>query len=60
VTNYCGITPQYVEFISDTTPIKQVTRCAYSRKTIFRIQARLSWLCAAVRLEPCRRDLPGV
>src|SRR5579885_1287933 len=23
VTNYCGITPQHVEFISDTTPIKQ-------------------------------------
>jgi len=23
VTNYCGITPDYVEFISDTTPIKQ-------------------------------------
>jgi methylation protein EvaC len=23
VTNYCGITPQLVEFISDTTPIKQ-------------------------------------
>jgi methylation protein EvaC len=23
VTNYCGITPQDVEFISDTTPIKQ-------------------------------------
>jgi methylation protein EvaC len=23
VTNYCGITPEYVEFISDTTPIKQ-------------------------------------
>jgi methylation protein EvaC len=23
VTNYCGITPRYVEFISDTTPIKQ-------------------------------------
>jgi methylation protein EvaC len=23
VTNYCGITPHHVEFISDTTPIKQ-------------------------------------
>jgi methylation protein EvaC len=23
VTNYCGITPELVEFISDTTPIKQ-------------------------------------
>lgn len=23
VTNYCGITPEHVEFISDTTPIKQ-------------------------------------
>jgi len=23
VTNYCGITPDWVEFISDTTPIKQ-------------------------------------
>jgi methylation protein EvaC len=23
VTNYCGITPDHVEFISDTTPIKQ-------------------------------------
>jgi methylation protein EvaC len=23
VTNYCGITPDLVEFISDTTPIKQ-------------------------------------
>jgi methylation protein EvaC len=23
VTNYCGITPKHVEFISDTTPIKQ-------------------------------------
>jgi methylation protein EvaC len=23
VTNYCGITPQHVEFICDTTPIKQ-------------------------------------
>jgi methylation protein EvaC len=23
VTNYCGIKPQHVEFISDTTPIKQ-------------------------------------
>jgi methylation protein EvaC len=23
VTNYCGITPNHVEFISDTTPIKQ-------------------------------------
>ena len=23
VTNYCGITPRHVEFISDTTPIKQ-------------------------------------
>lgn len=23
VTNFCGITPQHVEFISDTTPIKQ-------------------------------------
>lgn len=23
VTNYCGIGPEYVEFISDTTPIKQ-------------------------------------
>jgi methylation protein EvaC len=23
VTNYCGITPAHVEFISDTTPIKQ-------------------------------------
>ena len=23
VTNYCGLTPQLVEFISDTTPIKQ-------------------------------------
>jgi methylation protein EvaC len=23
VTNYCGIMPQHVEFISDTTPIKQ-------------------------------------
>jgi methylation protein EvaC len=23
VTNYCGITPQHIEFISDTTPIKQ-------------------------------------
>jgi methylation protein EvaC len=23
VTNYCGITPQHVQFISDTTPIKQ-------------------------------------
>jgi methylation protein EvaC len=23
VTSYCGITPDYVEFISDTTPIKQ-------------------------------------
>jgi len=23
VTNYCGITPQHVEFISDTTPVKQ-------------------------------------
>lgn len=23
VTNFCGITPEYVEFISDTTPIKQ-------------------------------------
>ena len=23
VTNYCGITPEFVEFISDTTPIKQ-------------------------------------
>jgi methylation protein EvaC len=23
VTNYCGITPQHLEFISDTTPIKQ-------------------------------------
>jgi methylation protein EvaC len=23
VTNYCGITPDLVQFISDTTPIKQ-------------------------------------
>ena len=23
VTNYCGVTPAHVEFISDTTPIKQ-------------------------------------
>ena len=23
ITNYCGITPDHVEFISDTTPIKQ-------------------------------------
>ena len=23
VTNYCGITPEHIEFISDTTPIKQ-------------------------------------
>ncbi|MFZ2950681.1 MAG: methyltransferase C-terminal domain-containing protein, partial [Desulfuromonadaceae bacterium] len=23
ITNYCGITPDLVEFISDTTPIKQ-------------------------------------
>src|SRR5439155_19575693 len=23
VTNYCGVTPELVEFISDTTPIKQ-------------------------------------
>jgi methylation protein EvaC len=23
VTNYCGITPRHIEFISDTTPIKQ-------------------------------------
>ncbi len=23
ITNYCGITPQLVEYISDTTPIKQ-------------------------------------
>jgi methylation protein EvaC len=23
VTNYCGITPELVEFISDTTPLKQ-------------------------------------
>ena len=23
VTNYCGLTPHLVEFISDTTPIKQ-------------------------------------
>jgi methylation protein EvaC len=23
ITNYCGITPEHVEFISDTTPIKQ-------------------------------------
>jgi len=23
VTNYCGITPKHIEFISDTTPIKQ-------------------------------------
>lgn len=23
VTNYCGITPDFIEFISDTTPIKQ-------------------------------------
>src|SRR5205085_10910360 len=25
VTNYCGLTPDLVEFISDTTPIKQGT-----------------------------------
>ena len=25
ITNYCGITPELVEFISDTTPIKQGT-----------------------------------
>ena len=25
ITNYCGITPDLVEFISDTTPIKQGT-----------------------------------
>jgi methylation protein EvaC len=23
VINYCGITPEHIEFISDTTPIKQ-------------------------------------
>jgi len=23
VTNYCGITPEHVAWISDTTPIKQ-------------------------------------
>jgi methylation protein EvaC len=23
VTNYCGLTPEHIEFVSDTTPIKQ-------------------------------------
>ena len=61
VTNYCGITPDLVEFISDTTPIKQGKYSPGAHipvRPYEEFAARLSRLRPAVRLEPRRGD-PG-
>ena len=59
VINYCGITPRHVEFISDTTPIKQGRLSPGAHipvRPYGEFAKRLSGLCAAVRLESRRRN----
>ena len=59
VINYCGISPDLVEFISDTTPIKQGKFSPGAHipiKPLERVHGALSRLCVAVRLEPRGRD----
>ncbi len=58
VTNYCGITPDLVEFISDTTPIKQGKFSPGQHIPVvpYESSGALSRLRAALRLEPRRGD----
>ena len=60
VTNYCGITPDLVDFISDTTPIKQGKLSPGAHipvRPVREVQSQPARLRAVVRLEPRRRDL---
>jgi methylation protein EvaC len=59
ITNYCGITPDLVEFTNDATPIKQGKYSPGAHipvRPLRGVCAKLSRLCPAVRLEPCPGD----